>query len=126
MNESELKAIEKRLLEERTQAIDALRRLDDDAREADADGDLTKYPLHLADEGTDAMEREKELALLGAEGERLYAIDEALRRLYRTPDRFGLCERCGNEIEPERLQLVPWTRYCARCQQVVEQGEATE
>jgi RNA polymerase-binding transcription factor DksA len=71
------------------------------------------------------MEREKELALLGAEGARLHEIDEALRRFYRSPEEFGTCERCGQPIVPERLELVPWTRYCAQCQQELESGGAT-
>jgi RNA polymerase-binding transcription factor DksA len=125
MNQSQREAVEQRLMQERQRAIEALRQLDDDARAGDSDGDLTKYPLHLADEGTDSMEREKDLVLLGAEGERLYEIDEALRRFYRSPEEFGTCERCGQPIAQERLELVPWTQYCARCQEALESGEAT-
>jgi len=113
--------IEQRLQAERERLMENVRQLDDAARDAvTEDGDLTTYPLHLADEGTDAMEREKELLLLSAEGRQLYEIDEALRRLFRDPDGFGTCERCGREIEKERLELVPWTRFCIECQNAVE------
>jgi RNA polymerase-binding transcription factor DksA len=104
--------IEKRLLRERSRVLRTFERLDLDARSATDDGDLTSYPLHLADEGTDAMEKEKDLALLSSEGRMLYEIDDALRRLYRDPERFGECERCGRAIEAERLELVPWARLC--------------
>jgi DnaK suppressor protein len=42
----------------------------------------------------------------------LEEIDEALRRFYEEPDRFGICETTGESIPMERLDLVPWTRTC--------------
>ena len=83
---------------------------------------LTSYPLHLADHGTDAIEKEKELLLLSTEGRRLYEIDAALRRLYRDPERFGVCERCGRKIDFERLAIVPWARHCVECKTLEENG----
>jgi DnaK suppressor protein len=29
---------------------------------------------------------------------------------------------CGNEINPKRLEAVPWTRYCIACQEKLEKG----
>jgi len=86
------------------------------------DGDLTTYPFHLADEGTDAMEKEKDMLLLSAEGRQLYEIDEALRRLYSDSGEFGTCERCGRAIEHDRLRMVPWARYCVACQTELEEA----
>jgi RNA polymerase-binding transcription factor DksA len=78
--------------------------------------------MHPADEGTDTIEQEQELSMLSSEARVLEDIDEALRRLYDEPDSFGRCERCGRAIEPERLELVPWTRLCAADQQAEEDG----
>ena len=126
MEQKKRDEIERILLKERERVTEALQRLDEDARDsAEGDGDLTSYPLHLADEGTDAIEKEKDLLLLSAEGRLLYEIDEALRRLYKEPERFGRCERCGREIDWNRLSLVPWTRYCIDCQTLVENGDTT-
>jgi DnaK suppressor protein len=104
---------EQRLLRERERAVKALRQMEDEEK---GDGDLTTYPFHLADEGTDTMEQEQEFLLRSAEGRRLNDIDEALRTLYKEPDRYGKCMSCSSEIAHERLDFVPWTTLCLDCQ----------
>jgi DnaK suppressor protein len=123
MDESRIRTLEQRLLSERERAVRAVRRLDETARaSATDDGELSTWPLHLADEGTDAMEAEKALMLLGQEGRYLVDIDAALRRLYRDPDGFGVCEACGERIAFERLEIVPWALLCMACQTAAETG----
>ncbi len=121
MKKSELEHLEKRLLRERERALKALRQLDDSVALPGGDGDLTAYPLHLADEGTDTMEQEQSFLLLSKEGRLLIDIDEALRTLYKEPERFGKCVNCGTPIPIERLDLVPWARLCLDCQRVHEE-----
>jgi RNA polymerase-binding transcription factor DksA len=123
MTKKERDHLEQRLLRERERALKALQKFDDRTRNegAQGDGDLTTYPLHLADEGTDTMEQEKEFLLATKEGSLLYAIDEALRTLYRHPDRYGVCSNCSSEISFERLDIVPWAQYCVECQREQEQ-----
>jgi DnaK suppressor protein len=116
MTESDRKTIEERLLSERERTTALLGRFDESARTgSDDDGDLAKIDQHPADDGTDTMEQEKTLMLLGHEGELLAKIDEALRRLYQDPDKFGTCENCGRDIEMARLDLLPWTLVCSEC-----------
>ena len=123
MKEAQRKQVEQRLLEERENTERALRRSDEAARtNIEDDGDLTSYTQHPADEGTDAIEQEKALLLLSAEGQRLQQIDEALRRLYKEPETFGKCVECGNEISMERLELIPWTTLCRDHQAQQETG----
>ena len=43
-------------------------------------------------------------------------IDRALAKLVDSPDEFGLCEECEEEIGPRRLALVPWATLCIDCQ----------
>jgi DnaK suppressor protein len=121
MNDTERRHIEQRLLQERERANAALDRYQEQARTStEDDGDLTQYKQHLADEGTDTMEQEKALLLLEKESQTLTYIDEALERLYKRPEAFGVCESCGSDIPLERLDLVPWARLCHECQ---ERGE---
>ncbi len=41
-------------------------------------------------------------------------VDEALLRVAgRGPCPFGICEATGARIDRRRLDLVPWTRWCA-------------
>ena len=123
MKEAQRKHLEQRLLEERARTERALQRSDETAHTAtEEDGDLTSYTQHPADEGTDTMEQEKALLMLSAEGQRLQQIDEALRRLYKEPDKFGRCIECGNEISMERLELIPWTALCRDHQAESEGG----
>lgn len=122
MNTEQRAHLERRLLQERERALRALSQFEEVARIAQRaeDGDLTIYPLHIADEGTDTMEREKEFLLASKEGRQLYWIDSALRRIYREPETYGHCLECDAEIAFERLDIVPWARLCVGCQRAEE------
>src|ERR1051325_6047846 len=108
MNKKQLQYFEKRLLEERRRVLKELGRNDEafGATPQSADGDLSSYSFHMADQGTDAMEAEKAFLCASQEGRFLWHIDEALRRLYRQPERFGKCHQCGNDIAFERLRAA--------------------
>lgn len=106
--------IEQRLRDERARTIEALNRVVADragATEQDEAGDLTKMPSHLADLGTDTMDAELDASNATRVSRELAEIDDALDRLYRTPERFGLCDD-GREIPFERLVMIPWARTC--------------
>lgn len=45
-------------------------------------------------------------------------IDDALDRL--RSGSYGTCERCGEEIDPVRLEAQPFTRYCIECKEDLE------
>lgn len=36
---------------------------------------------------------------------------------------FGTCAHCGNDIATRRLEAVPWTPFCIRCQQAADLAE---
>jgi DnaK suppressor protein len=125
MNKKTLQHFEKRLLEERRRVLKELGRADEafGATPQSADGDLSSYSFHMADQGTDAMEREKAFLFASQEGRFLWHIDEALRRLYRSPETFGHCHQCGNMIAFERLDALPHARYCIDCKQREEDAK---
>jgi DnaK suppressor protein len=77
----------------------------------------------MADQGTDAMEREKAFLFASKEGRYLYRIEEALRRLYSDPASFGICHSCKSPIPFERLDALPHARYCLDCK-LKEEEEA--
>lgn len=124
MKKKEIAHFEKRLLEERARVIKQIANYDQHFAETlqSANGDLSAYSFHMADQGTDAMEREKAFLFASKEGRLLYHIDEALRRIYKTPQRFGKCEECGEEIGLERLDALPHARLCIRCKEREENG----
>jgi len=125
MNKKNLTHFEKRLHEERARAIKELGHYGEsfNATIQAADGDLSSYSFHMADQGTDAMEREKAFLMASKEGRFLWHLNQALRRLYTTPDRFGKCEQCGNDISYERLDALPHARLCIDCKEKEENGK---
>ena len=124
MNSRQRKHLEKRLLEARLRATKEIEQYDETFTSAlqGEDSDLAAYTFHMADQGTDAMEREKAFLFASKEGRLLYHIDEALRRLYRDPKSFGRCESCDEEISFERLDALPHARLCIRCKEEEETG----
>lgn len=106
--------IEERLLEERARVLSVLRRFDEDSETGPtaASGDLSDYPFHVADHGTDSYDQEMDTVQAERASRELEEINDALRRLYEAPDRFGICEHTGNSIPLERLEIIPWARTC--------------
>lgn len=71
------------------------------------------------DEGDPVFfEREKAAALMAVLERRVQDITHALRSLEK--GQYGVCERCGNPIEPERLEVKPDATMCLNCQREVE------
>lgn len=71
------------------------------------------------DEGdSEIFEREKTAALIAVLERRMQDIEHALRAIEK--GQYGLCERCSNPIEPERLEVKPDAILCLNCQREVE------
>ncbi len=117
MNKRQLEHLEKRLMEERARVIKELGHYDESFSSTlqGADGDLSSYSFHMADQGTDAMEREKQLLFASQEGRYLWHVNEALRRLYGSPKTFGQCHDCDAAIDFDRLDALPHARLCIKC-----------
>ena len=50
--------------------------------------------------------------------ETMVAIEAALRRIEEKT--FGVCVHCGKDINPERLEALPWTTMCIKCKSASE------
>ena len=121
MTKKELEHFEKLLLERRTALISELGLLRKTAQDTikEAGGEHSAYAYHMADLGTDAMEREKTFLLASKSGRLLYHIDEALRRIQGKT--YGNCHQCGDPIAKTRLEAVPHARLCINCKELEEQ-----
>jgi DnaK suppressor protein len=64
------------------------------------------------------------LAVSENESRQLVLINEALQRI--DDEEYGHCQNCENEINPKRLDAIPWARYCLSCQEKVEKGMIDE
>ena len=123
MTKKLLDHFEKRLMDERKRVVKELGHYDETfgATPQGADGDLSAYSFHMADQGTDAMARK---AFRSQPGSNVpLHLDEALRRLYRSPEQFGKCHNCGQDIAYERLDALPHARYCIDCKQREEDAK---
>lgn len=88
----------------------------------DAREEQPAFSLHMADAGTDSFDRDFALSRVSSEQDAVYEIDEAMMRIRRGT--YGVCELTGKPIERERLEAVPWTRFCAAAEKQLEkEGE---
>jgi DnaK suppressor protein len=106
------------------------RRLDGDVSELEEEalrpvggepsGGLSDVPVHPADLAGDDYEQQVDLGLLENEARILAEVSDALARIERGS--FGRCENCGREISRERLEALPYARYCIRCARELQVG----
>jgi len=121
VKKKDVEFFEARLQEERARLVKELDYLGNTVLNRslkESSGDLSSYSFHMADQGTDSMERETAFLAASAEGRQLIEIYEALRRLYK--GEFGTCESCGQDIARNRLEAVPYTTLCLACKQKEE------
>jgi len=124
MKKSELAKFEKLLMKKREEIAEQMQSHKDnvDSTSKEATGDLSSYSYHMADQGTDNMEREKAFMIASKSGRLLYHIDEALRRIRK--GEYGLCFSCGKPIQKARLEAVPHARLCIECKESEEEAKS--
>ncbi len=86
-------------------------------------GDNLSYSSHMAEQGTDEMEREKNYLFVQRDEKYLGYLQDALMRIDQGT--YGICVDCRDEpknlcrtcplIVKERLELVPITQHCIEC-----------
>ncbi len=123
LSDQDLKVFEERLVAERQKILRDMGHLETTVlkvNQRDSAGDLSGYSFHMADAGTDAMEREKAFRFASAEGRLLLEINDALRRIYN--GEYGMCESCGQPIARARLEAIPHARLCVPCKSKEERA----
>ena len=75
----------------------------------------------LGDQATAEIDRNFMLRLKGREQKLLKKIDEAIDRIEQGT--FGICDRCGQEINIKRLEARPVTTMCIECKTLQEEEE---
>ncbi len=81
--------------------------------------DLRSMAEPSADEADlDAYEREKTLALIQTLERKLDSINHALQMARNGT--YGICESCGQRIDPARLEILPEATHCLDCQRKKE------
>lgn len=96
------------------EAIDELRMLRerlDDLTSPDMAEESMVYSMHMAEQGSEAMEKEKTYAQIQRINEYLKKLDDAMVRI--KDKTYGICRVCGCLINRERLFAVPITTLSA-------------
>lgn len=104
------------VLKKREELLEELDNLKEDAIEKsyqDYTGEHSTYSFHMADQGTDAQEREKAFMFASREGRYLSYLDQALERIEEGT--YGRCDKCGEPIAKARLEAVPTAKLCVAC-----------
>ncbi|MCG3210751.1 MAG: RNA polymerase-binding transcription factor DksA [Anaerolineae bacterium] len=70
------------------------------------------------DAASDLIERDKTQALIIGLEYKLKDIEHAIEQAQSGG--YGICERCGKAIEPERLEIFPETTMCVDCKRETE------
>lgn len=121
----DLEAFKKVIMEKREEIIEQLQNLKDQMMDPSTGqyvNESSPYSLHMAEQGTDAQEREKLYLWAQRENKFLTYLEEALQRI--EAGTYGLCIECIDEpkhlcptcplVPKERLMAVPHTQMCVQ------------
>lgn len=127
-SKKELDEFKKIILDKRNEIIEQLQALKDqmmDTTTGQYVNENSPYSLHMAEQGTDAMEREKLYLWAQRENKFLGYLDDALQRIDHGT--YGICIECIDEpqhlcptcplVPKDRLAAVPHTQHCLQVKQ---------
>lgn len=110
---------QKRLQEEREHTLAQLKALRSYVGSGTGRG--SEASADSVDAAADISDREKTLAIIQTLEQKLAAIERALRATQRGS--YGICEVCGQTIDPGRLEVMPHTTTCVKCQARLERQQ---
>lgn len=115
-SKKELEYFKQIILEKRKEILEQLESLRERMLDESGEGFVNEnspYSLHMAEQGTDAFEKEKNYLWAQRETKFLFYLDAALKRI--EDGTYGYCIDCGKVIEKGRLEAVPHTQHCVNC-----------
>jgi len=119
MEKKKLDTFKKRLEARQQELRRMVSRTEQDGRTVDEDS-----AQDIADRAASSYTKEFLFHQSNNDRQLLQMVENALSRIREGT--FGECISCGKEINPKRLEAVPWTRHCIECQEKLEQGRLEE
>src|SRR3954464_14625609 len=116
MDKKKLDTFKKRLEERQHELRKKVSTMQQDGRAADT----ADTAQDIADRAASSYNKEFLFHQSTADRQLLGMVEGALSRIRE--GNFGQCISCGKEINPKRLEAVPWPRHCIECQEKLEQG----
>jgi DnaK suppressor protein len=114
MEQGEVERLRQKLEFQRHETRQFLRRLDQEAQSLNAED-----AQESADRCVISVSKESLFERSSQRRTVLGLIEAALKRI--ADGSFGICVGCGGEIQDQRLQALPWTQFCLRCQGELEE-----
>jgi RNA polymerase-binding transcription factor DksA len=99
-----------------------LTRGQEDPFPAPPESDLNQVKGDQADQAEPLTEYERNREILAQLRALLGQVNAAIGRI--SAGTYGRCLRCGREIDPRRLAVMPWAAYDAACQDLIDRGQA--
>lgn len=127
MDNKELEYYKEKLLSEKRKLndiIDELKDNENNAMKNQISGELSFYDNHPGDSADELIEIQQQSAIKRNEMLLLHKINDALD-LIETGD-YGICQSCKKTISKERLDFLPYTKFCVACQEDIAKKEAIE
>lgn len=100
-----------RAKEDAVEELRMLRERLEDLTSSENNEDSAIYSMHMAEQGSEAVEKEKTYAQIQRIQDYLRKLDESLARI--DDKTYGICRMCGILIARERLMAVPITTLSA-------------
>jgi RNA polymerase-binding protein DksA len=77
--------------------------------------------INFGEGDPELAERDMAISLIHEQERKMDSLDQALQQARRGA--YGICERCGQPIDPARLEAVPDTTLCINCRTIVERQQ---
>ena len=81
-------------------------------------GELSAVDQHPADSADVTVQREVDYTIKGIVEDEVHQVQQAMKR--QAEGRYGICDDCGESIDPERLAVRPHATHCITCQRRLE------
>jgi len=107
MSKDEIIFLRNMLLDRRSSILERVQKL------AAAWHELEERAIELEEEAQKASIAKPYDQLNGTGKLEIEQIDLALSKM--TIGEYGICESCGDDISPKRLEVLPWARLCVDC-----------
>lgn len=100
-----------------------LAKLDDLTQRDSRDGLIRERCNDPMDQVQNRFEMDLTISVINHDWETRKAVGTALKLL--AVGEYGTCQDCGAEINPKRLEAIPWTTLCVYCQEELDGSAAS-
>lgn len=121
MDEKKLAEVRRFLTQERERLLAEIAEYERESQDnlSEASGE-NNYRDHMADQGTATFAKEFDMILEDNLRSLLGGVERTIQRI--DAGTWGLCQRCGEPIPPDRLEAMPTAELCISCKEREEGG----